>query len=334
MELIALIIGALILVGLVILWIRDSAHIRRVESLELYQEPESAPSSIQLVPVEQYGWLVEPEVQHSLRELEGLGFIQQGTFRIVEMQGLHVVGLTNSEKNQIASVYADNRGITWVDISAVEVSGKIYTTSNSLNQEIIESQNQSNLRVDKSWSVVELHAQETELTRGLELRSVVGISFPELFERSYSNDMKKLNESGGVLSRAAFRLQQEAIGENPSEEELEELYSDYVFRSGVLRLHEECCDRFMKDSTSPDAHGELLAVHKGIPIDLLLPFVVEKMKLDDKLVNIIEPKFNREIDLQSAFKEINELLPEAKRARVVGEVAQPTEAIIYQLPIS
>ena len=334
MELAALLIGTVFMVGLIVLWFRDRAHVRRVESLELYQEPESPPSTISLVPVQQYGWLVEPEVQHSLRELEALGFIQQGTFRVVEMEGLHVVGLTNLDKKQIACVYADNRGITWVDISATGTNGEVYTTSNSLNQEIIESYKQSNLRVDKSWSVVELHAQETELSKDLELKSVNGISFPELFERSYSNDMRKLNASGGVLSRHAFRLQQEALGQIPSDEDFEDLYLDYVFRNGVLRLHEECCDRFKKESSELDSRVELLAVHKAIPLELLLSFVVEKMNLNDKQIKTIEPIITKEQDLQSAFKAINGLLPEAKRARVVGEVAHPTEAVIYKLPVS
>lgn len=328
-------------VGSIVFGLREARHRRRVDSLELFESAEISPSSINLEPIEQYGWLVQPEVQHSLAELEGLGFIQEGTFRVVQMSGLHIVGLIQSKQNLIASVYADIRGTTWVDISAVSVDGEVYTTSNSLHEEIIQAQLSGAILVDKSWSVVELFAQQTELCEGKEIAAINGISFATLFERSYVNDMRQHFKHGGVLNEKAFRCQQELSGENLSEEEISELYSAYVYRCGVLHMHSECCKQFLQEKQREAKEGEeesklveekLLAAHEGIPIDLFVPFLTEKLTISKSLSKKIEKEIDSQASICDNFRKINDLLPPTKQARLVGRVEIPTIADIYELP--
>lgn len=189
---------------LIYLGVREVMHQRRVSQLQSFEITNSAPESIKLEACEQFGWLIEPEVQHSLRELETFGFVQLGTFRVVEMPGLHVIGLIQRERRFIACVYADQRGVTWVDISAQTVDGQICTTSNSLNDDLVHAQTRGALRVDKSWSIAELYAQQMQECADRTLTSVHGISFAELFERSYEADMRWQNEKDGTLRAPAW----------------------------------------------------------------------------------------------------------------------------------
>ena len=294
-----------------------------------------SPSRITLVEPDDKSWLLEPEVQHSLTQLEELGFEKAGEFQIEEMCGLHVVGFTNPGDRLIAAAYADLSGNTWVDICSESTEGMLITCSNAISGDQVDERPGKKLFIDKGWTIQELYNKTLEESGIGPLRIIEAGDFKCVFEEAYAADMDWRNSRGGAPSWGEFCRTAESSGEEYSLEELEEAYYNTVYTMGVLRLSIECIQAFESQTESTllgwaEVRNRAFALHEHVPNTHLVQFIVDHIGcLGNSDLSRLEELIDEDRSALENFLEFNKQLPDGVRARKVGEIDHPVQADIF-----
>lgn len=236
----ALVLGLILLVVVVFLLIRHKAR-KFLEGLAGGGEPP--PDRIHLRGVAANHWNDRREIQRIETVLRAHGFSDAGSFTIVEMPDLMLMGFVRTKDQSMAVIYEHAKlPAPWLDLALRREDKSGFTVSNAPHgAELDQMPGQKKIFMkDASTEEVIRRFDAERPTEGPAVRVNVE-DFQQVFEEAYAQEMDWRNARGGPTSGEIERVA-EAMGEPASPEVVQaakEAMEGPALRQFEVRLIEE-----------------------------------------------------------------------------------------------
>jgi hypothetical protein len=299
----------------------------------------NTPSRVTLMEARAPVWAQHAALQTTLSELRAMGFQLAGTYDVLEIPALHVVGMVHPEDYLYAAVYMLSEHQIWTDLCSEQLDGKSLTVSNVKTGNTLDHVPGRRQLFDTTWGISELYdCIKAERGRG-PFKDIEATDFKREFERAYAVEMDWRNSRGGVPTWEEFVRIAHQTDDTLTDEQLRTAYYETVYQKGVLRLNDECLATFCIETTLTVPEWEAVrdtcfALHEQIPNSHLADFIADHLcGLDEdrmaKLQQVIDPARSA-ID---NFERFNQTLPEHLQAIKLGDVDTPVRAAIFAAPL-
>jgi hypothetical protein len=284
-------------------------------------------------------WAQHTDLQNTLSELRAMGFQSTGTYDVMEMPGVHVVGMVHPEDYLYAAVYLISAKRLWTELYSERIDGERLTVSSVDTPGMLDHTPGHRHLSNSSWSIAELYdCMKTERGTG-PFKDTQRADFKSAFEHAYALEMDWRNSRGGVPTWEEFVRIARKRDATLSDEKLRTTYYDAVYQQGVLRLSEECIATFCTETTLTVPEWEVVrhtcfALHEHIPNSHLADFVADHFcHLDPKRMEQLKRSINPSRPAIENFARFNDTLPEHLQAVKLGDVDTPVQAEIFTTPL-
>ncbi len=325
-------VGVYLIYRLVRFWKRICKEAQEASCLD-------TPSRVTLMEVNDPEWAQHANVRNALSELRALGFQPAGTYDVLEMPHLHLVGLVHPEDYLYAAVYVLPEEQVWTDLYSEQVGGESLTISNVETAGTLDRAPGRRQLSDPAWGIPELYdCIKAERGDG-PFKDVDAADFKSEFEQAYAVEMDWRNSRGGVPTWDEFLRIAKQKDATLSNETLQEAYYEAVYQRGVLRLSDECVATFCTETTLTVPEWEAVrdtcfALHEHIPNSHLADFVADHLcALDDDRIEELKQVIDPALPAVENFDRFNETLPEHLQAIKLGDVETPVQAEIFAAPL-
>ena len=297
------------------------------------------PSRVTLTAVQDPEWCMQASLQTTLGELRAMGFQLAGTYEVLEIPQLHIVGLVHPEDYLYAAVYVLSESRIWTDLCSERIDGESMTVSNVDTGSVFDRVPGRRQLSDPAWGIAELYdCIKAERGDG-PFKDIEAADFRSEFERAYAIEMDWRNSRGGVPTWEEFLRIANQTDVTITDETLQTAYYETVYQSGVLRLSEECVATFCVETTLTVPEWEAVrdtcfALHEHIPNSHLADFVADHLcALDELYIDQLRGVIDPELSALENFDRFNDMLPEHLQAIKLGRVETPVQAEIFAAPL-
>jgi hypothetical protein len=309
-----------------------------------YQEGQDAsglntPSRVTLIEAKDPAWAQHAALQSTLSELRAMGFQPAGTYDVLEIAPLHVVGMVHPEDYLYAAVYMLSENRIWTDLCSEQVDGKSLTVSNVSTGGTLDCIPERRQLSDPAWGIPELYdCIKAERGKG-PFKDVEAADFKAAFEHAYATEMDWRNSRGGVPTWDEFLRIAKRTHAALTDDKLQTAYHEMVYQKGVLRLSDECVATFCTETTLTVPEWEAVrdtcfALHEHIPNSHLADFIADHLcDLDDDRIAQLKQMIDPALTAIENFDRFNALLPEHLQAIKLGDVDTPVQAEIFAAPL-
>jgi len=295
---------------------------------------DNTPLTIHLNEEIEAEWISKPDAIKIEDELKSLGFSAGKTYNVVEMDGMQLRSFFNPPYTAV--LYTHPIVGLWVDMVANLENGIDYTVTNApMGGEIEHAPTEKKYWL-KGASVSELFDKIQEETKGKTIKAISSDTFREYFEEAYKKEMKWKTQNGGIGLEEVRRV---ALNDNKkyTEEEILETFRE-TKRKELMKWHNVALQEYqknenLKENECYDAFDYLFIVpSKGDTVGFIR-YLADVYYLDDKQAKKFEDRYKTsDIDIKTAFKEINESFSSELRAIKKAEVNYPIDIEIYEIP--
>lgn len=325
-------VGSYLLYRLVRCWKRMRQQAQETSGLD-------TPSRVTLIEANDPDWAQHADLKNTLSELRAMGFQLAGTYDVLEMPPLHVVGWVHPEDYLYATVYMLSEETIWTDLCSQQVDGECLTVSNvDTGAELDRLPGRRQLS-DPAWGIPELYdCIKAERGNG-PFKDIDAADFKAEFEHAYAIEMDWRNSRGGVPTWEEFSRIAKQTDPVLTDDMLQKAYYEAVYQKGVLRLSDECVVTFCIETTLTVPEWEAVrdtcfALHEHIPNSHLADFVADHLcSLDDERIEQLKQMINPALPAIDNFGRFNETLPEPLQAIKLGDVETPVQAQIFAVPL-
>jgi len=253
---------------------------------------------------------------------------------------INLVGLVHKDEPLAAVVYRDCSSRVWADICVKQADGKLVTVSNAPEGDQLDTRPGKKIIIDSKLGINELFDRVKQEWNGDAGVDIPLGEFAQWMEKEYAEDMDWRNSKGGYPTWEEFLRTAEGEGQDCelSDEQLKEAYFETVYSLGVLRLSNECFDKFQQETEMSVQDWEekrdcCFALHEKLPNSHLIKFIEDHFaSLGEEHINKLKGALSEDRSAKENFVAFNELLPESLRAKKVGEVTFPVCADIFETP--
>ncbi len=256
-------VGGYLVYRLIRLWRRICQEAQSESHLD-------TPSRLTLVEVHAPACEQHTALQNTLSELRAMGFQLAGTFDILEMPELQLVGMVHPEDYLYAAVYCLSETQIWTNLCSEQVDGESLTVSNVQTGGTLDHIPGRRQLCDPAWGIAELYdCIEAERGEG-PFKDIETAEFKAEFERTYAAEMDWRNSRGGAPTWEEFLRIAKQTDTTLTDETLRTAYYETVYEKGVLRLSEECVATFCIETTLTVPEWEVVrdtcfALHEHVP---------------------------------------------------------------------
>ncbi len=147
------------------------------------------PARIHLVRDRDLEWAHRAQVAARVRDLRRVGYETITSFRIAEIEGLHLVGLAHRQAGYLAVVYEHRLAGVWCNLVAVYESGETLTVSNARQGRTLEPMPGHEKHLLRGASVAALYKSFKRHLRGSPRLRIVPGNFVQVFEDAYAREV-------------------------------------------------------------------------------------------------------------------------------------------------
>ncbi|WP_143301482.1 hypothetical protein [Candidatus Entotheonella palauensis] len=284
-------------------------------------------------------WTQHSALTTTLSELRAMGFQPAGTYDVLEMPHLHLVGMVHPEDYLYAAVYILPENQIWTDLCSEQIGGESLTVSNVETGDTLDRIPGRRQISDPAWGISELYdCIKAERGEG-PFKDVEAADFKSEFEQAYAVEMDWRNSRGGVPTWEEFLRIAKQTNTTFTDEELQTAYYETVYQKGVLRLNDECVATFCTETTLSVPEWEAVrdtcfAMHEHVPNSHLADFIADHLcNLDDDRIEQLKEVINPALPAIENFDRFNDMLPEHLQAIKLGDVEIPVQAEIFAAPL-
>lgn len=325
-------VGGYLVYRLVRLWKRLRQEMQGASDLE-------TPSRLTLMEVNDPDWAQHAALKNTLSELRAMGFQPAGTYAVLELSHLHLVGMVHPEDYLYAVVYILSERRLWTDLFCAQVGGESLTLSNVDTSGRLDPTPGRRQLSNPAWGIPELYDGIKAERGDGPFKDVDAADFKSEFEHAYAAEMDWRNSRGGVPTWEEFLRIAKQTDTTLTDERLQTTYYETVYRKGVLRLSDECVTTFCRETTLTVSEWEAVretcfALHEHIPNSHLADFIADHLcNLDDDRMKEFKQAINPVLPAIDNFDRFNDMLPEHLQAIKLGSVESPVRAEIFAAPL-
>ncbi|ETX03876.1 MAG: hypothetical protein ETSY2_32050 [Candidatus Entotheonella gemina] len=324
-------VGGYLIYRLARFWRRIRQEVQDASSLD-------TPSRVTLIETDAPAWVYHADLQKTLSELRSMGFQSAGTYDVLEMPLLHLVGMVHPEDYLYAAVYMLSEEQIWTDLCSEQIGRESLTVSNVDTGGTLDRIPGRRQISDPAWGISELYdCIKAERGEG-PFKDVEALDFKAEFEQAYAVEMDWRNSRGGVPTWDEFIRIAKQTDATLTDEKLQTAYYETVYQKGVLRLSDECVATFCIETTLTVPEWEAVrdtcfALHEHVPNSHLADFVADHLcNLDDDRIEQLRQAINPALPAIENFDRFNDMLPQHLQAIKLGGVETPVQAEIYASP--
>lgn len=220
-------------------------HWRRIKkALASSQLP---PSSIDLTEDPAPAWLQQDQAAREIAELETLGFTRAGTYSVVGIPGVQVLGLCHPQSGAFGCYYRHQSAGLFVDLCAQFSDGLELTVTNAPMGGEMDTRPGTEKLFLSGRPIAELHAALTTRIAGKTLRTVAAAGFKAEFIAAYARDMKWRSDKQGI-SETEVRRVAARDGKTYTEKQLQDAFEETKLQE-LRQWSEEAVTEFAKRTT-------------------------------------------------------------------------------------
>ncbi len=326
------VVGGYLVYRLVRFWKRIRQEVQDATGLD-------TPSRLTLIETNDPAWGQHAALKKTLSELRAMGFQPVGTYHVLEMPHLYLVGLVHPEDYLYATVYILSEEQIWTDLCSEQIGGESLTVSNVDTGGTLDHIPERRQLSDPSWGIPDLYdCIKAERGDG-PFKDMNAADYKSEFEHAYAVEMDWRNSRGGVPTWEEFLRIAKHTDTTLPDEKLQTAYYETVYQKGVLRLSDECVATFCIETTLTVPEWEAVrdtcfALHEHVPNSHLADFVADHLHgLDDDRIEALKRVINPALPAIENFDQFNEMLPEHLQAIKLGDVETPVRAEIFAVPL-
>jgi hypothetical protein len=290
------------------------------------------PPRIHLSPEPVPAWKDAPAVEALAQPLRDAGFEDIGAFGTQEMDYLRLRALAHPAHSVYAAVYEHDKAGVFMDLVTRYQDGTSVTYStNVIGEELRQRPGHLTVRDAASGSGGLLQRMLAERPQA-PMEPATADAFTADFEQAYADSMDWRNSQEfdpDEIRRAA--------GRELTDEEMEAMREAQEAQAAEA-LMTALYERFSRQTTTTGAEWDrikenLVFVHERLSPDQLQELVDDwyNGRLRDE-AHEVDPEFKTGISSRQAFIWFNDSLPEARRFKKIGELAEPVACDVYLPP--
>ncbi len=323
------VLGILILAGLVAV-ARFALRLRR----ELAAARVRTPSTITLEPIAGAAWARESTGRSDGEAFEQAGFQRVGSFEVPEMPGVELVGWAHPGERLYGVTYNHAAAGVWSDVVARYADGTGDTASSARHGGELDQPPWSRKAHEPGAPAVRLLEIAATWPAAGRLEATVE-GFVEDFRDAYAREMAWRNERGGP-SREEIARVAEGMEVRFSAADIDQAY-DQQRRQTLGRLRDECVEALAATGVRGSGGSSLdqlslLVIHDQMSRAEAIDELGIVVELPEELMESVEAEGGGDPPVRELVRELVGDLPVHQRLRLLGSVADPVGADVWEVP--
>jgi hypothetical protein len=297
------------------------------------QSKDQTPLIIHLNEEIEPEWVEKKEARAIEKSLTTLGFSADKCYEVVEMDGMQLRAFFNAPYSAV--LYTHPIAGLWVDMVANTTDGLDYTVSNAPMGGEIEHAPYEKKYWLKGEDVTTLFETLKKEVGEAPIEVIASETFRDSFEDAYKKEMQWKSQKGGISFEEVEKM---AHNDSPkySDEEILETFRE-TKRKELMRWHDGAMEVYEKENPTPqnecyDRFDDLFIVPSKSDAVGFIRYLEDIYYLTSEQAKKFENKYQTEknIEMPTLFKEINESFSKDLRATKKADVSYPIDIEIYE----
>ncbi len=282
-------------------------------------------------------WSNAKRVAEISQELASLGFQEQGSYEIEEMEGYSISALIHPVENACAVIYDHADLGNWIDLwGRYDQEESLTVSSAPAGGELDHMPGHEKIYL-KQASAEALYQKFMEVKNPGALQAIAPDQFVSIFEKAYEDEMEWRNSRGGPTIDEVRRVAENMDGDY-SEDEVKDAQERLRMLTNE-RLYEQCMKEFLETTTYNAAQwnemqDDCFVIHEKMTAGEAMSVLYDYTEFSEKVELEVEALEDSDLPPFKAVGKIMSLMPERDRYKKVGEVLKPVKAYVLRAPRS